>query len=64
MGSDLGGEQQGQENCNAAARLACKHQLRGTGYRDGLRSVFTMREVRAGVQRKIFIWLIEYALTA
>ncbi len=37
------------------AGLACKHQVRGTGYRDGLRSNSTMKRVPTRVQRKIFI---------
>ena len=42
--------------------LACKHQLRGTGCRAGLRSDSTMKDVRARVQRKIFIALIGMTL--
>jgi hypothetical protein len=37
---------------------ACKHQLRGTGCRAGLRSKSTMKEVFARVQRKKFMELI------
>jgi hypothetical protein len=40
------------------SRLACKQQLRGTGCRAGLRSDSTMKEVRARVQRKIFMGAI------
>jgi hypothetical protein len=40
------------------SRLACKQQLRGTGCRAGLRSDSTMKEVRARVQRKIFMGVI------
>jgi hypothetical protein len=36
----------------------CKHQLRGTGCRAGLRSDFTMKEVLARVQRKKFMEII------
>src|SRR5258708_40122392 len=43
--------------------LACKYQLRGTGCRAGLRSDFTMKEVRPAVQRKLFVALIEKAQT-
>ena len=39
--------------------LACKHQLRGTGCRAGLRTDSTMREVGARVQRKLFMGIIE-----
>jgi hypothetical protein len=35
-----------------------KHQLRGTGYRDGLRSNSTMKDVGARVQREILIGVI------
>jgi hypothetical protein len=46
-----------------AAGLARKQQLRKTGYRDGLRSDSTVKDVRARVQRKEFILLIEYTLS-
>jgi hypothetical protein len=50
--SDCGGEQRGQEICAAAAKLACKRRLRGTGCGAGVRRDSILQQDRCRVQFK------------
>jgi hypothetical protein len=58
MGSDCGGDQRGQNELRAAARLARKQQLRGTGKQSRLRSDSSMQEIAQRVQFKEFMEVI------